>query len=564
MATAELHSQRDAVCDNCQKLYGQEFGKLLQAILGILMGFSAIQYLRFYTPPLVDDVSLLYVSSAMMLLFIPLANLPKMRIFLGRRLMLWAGLGIAWYLVVSIISYLKFHGGAFTNSPDGSISVFDHALLTLPLTLLVAYFAIDRRNPPASLPTWSMLLLVFGLFGMPYNAQLGQIPLCTLGFVIAFYAGFLVGNPKLLFSVITIAAAGTLAFGLHRYFLLTPHSELWSTRLASNDPWGMHGLIPHNFLAQYLVLIISTSIALLCYMPKWVRPLVKLVIVFMAFCLLLTQSRGAMIGMAAMLVAYLFLTKSGSVKRWQRILLCICAITMFLFVVYITLTVRGEGRIYMIRMGYSQFLRSPIIGNGISSWRFDLNFPYTAIYGDCHNAIVETLCDTGLVGLLVAGVLLYAVITQYKALYNMLRNDKDRRAFTVCTAGVFGYLVTFVFHINFWLQYVTPAVPILLGLWWGITAFQDDRVVVLKTKSFSCQLAVLGLLLISLASAATVASFNLVSKKISLAEYLSYKRFPGILSVKYLDVQEWGTRPVTILDVSPAREVRQCAKNKTK
>ncbi len=542
---------------------GQTLGWLLQIGLGLLLGFSALQRLHYQLP--VDDISFLLASMAVLAAAAPMQFKPLLNILCSKQCKGFLLLGIVWYGLFSLLSYIHFHRYTFFETADKPQAIVIYALLALPIALLVV--ALTRRTKhAAATPYWGLALLTFGLWTLPYNLQFGQLPIVLLSFIIAFQAAFLARGVRVLLISITIACLELLAISL-RYYIAQP----------SFPRFGADSLAGPSHVGHYLLLIIAVSFGSMMFIPKKSRFPAIAIIAFFVVCIFLSQTRAALIGLIAGALFIILQRPRGS-KIDRRIVAGILIAAVVVIFVVTTLTIvrqPHEQRGMMLVWSMRQFVSSPLIGNGIGSWHSSYTEHMIRTNGSmiedhlhCHNIIAEILCNTGLIGLLIFGLVLYCSAKVYIHARESLDSPSERMALVACAAGAFGYLLSLLVDVHYWYQPVMPMIPALIGTWMGYMAARDTPTVQPNgsdiSKRYVFPLAVVaGLVVIAFISSKTLPILYP-----SYGEKLSHKWFelgnPGELpygDIQVRAINQAGT-PIEGVTMTIASFGRTCSSDK--
>lgn len=138
--------------------------------------------------------------------------------------------------------------------------------------------------------------------------------------------------------------------------------------------------------------------------------------------LLLTLSRGALVGVAISMIGILILCLNKFfLKRYSIYLPILAGITLsikqlrlFIFDVFKTLFVAKDffednGRLELYQFGFKKFLEKPLFGHGMKASKFLIHdhFGYGPV--NIHNFILQVALSGGIVGVILLGVLLYQI-----------------------------------------------------------------------------------------------------------------------------------------------------------
>lgn len=450
-------------------------GILLQVGLGVLLGYSSIRESDPFYASHIDDMAVLLVLMTLLIIVTPLR--PQIGLYFGRRARIGMVIGLAWCMILALWSRWYYFRGVLCSSADPWIVLAVIAVASLPVLLLLRFLIFDRqlRFRGVMITKGLFALLALCLMALPLNMQLGQLPLIVLTFILAFYAGFLLKDPRVLLFVTLACALETLAFGLHKYASNFPFAV---TREACFLRLSGYGLAYATRLGRYLILLSAISVALLNYVSKRARYLVIAIIGYLLFCLILTKNRGALMGVIVALAAYAMMRRDMLASRRKLAAMVLALMVCVSLGVWINLDRANSntGHMDAARWALKLFAESPLIGNGIGAWRANLD-GFAAAYGylpinfsDSHNVVTEVLCSAGLIGISIALLVVYCTALQALGVYSRLEGQGHRNAFLICLAGSVGYVFSTLVEFPYWAQQMIPCVPVLLGIWSGIAS----------------------------------------------------------------------------------------------
>lgn len=462
----------------------QYMGLALQIGLGILLGFSAIKSVYLggnLHMPKVDDMCLLLVSMAVLVAATPLPFPPKLDVPCRALTKALLVAGLTWYAIFCATSWIYFHRGILTLTLTDRLQLMAlFALCALIITPLVRLSGRGNRCRSA-IPLWTLALLAVGLLGLPLSIQLGQLPVCILAFVIAFQAAFLARGLRILFISIIVASMGVLGYGLIAFCCAVPSWSGQLPRFGQNIGRNLVGNLGPNPVGHYLILLAFAGVALFCLSRGKSRLFSVAGIALCVLCLILTQSRGAILGL---LVAVAFFVWQGRRIRMPSLRVMIATLVAVAFALALVghLTAErlaSDERPAMLKFAMQMFLRSPIIGNGVGSFHsafaeYQLaHLNHLSNHLQCHNLIAEILCNAGLLGLLVFGVTFFCCFRLYRRARGLLDSIDEQYALIACAAGILGYISSWMVDVLYWYQTLTPAIPVLIGSCMGFVASKN-------------------------------------------------------------------------------------------
>jgi len=291
-------------------------------------------------------------------------------------------------------------------------------------------------------------------------------------------------NTRALLKVLMVSTIAVAIFGLWQaltggytalYDLLYPVQDeiaqipAWEGRITSF-------LEHYNGLAGYLNLVIPFCLVFAVGGTDHVlRALSRWCLAFATVALLLTQSRGGLIAFAAILLVQVCLTARDRKTRIKRVALVLIVCLLAATAAGFFFQRLGEiddftavSRLAIWGGAFTVFARSPVLGAGFGNLRGLmgglLNLP-DGWTGDAHNLYLELLAETGLVGLLVFGVLIILVVRIALKQLRSTENHFNKMTALAIFAAICGVLVhgsvDYLFHTT---PQVTALFFLVLGL----------------------------------------------------------------------------------------------------
>lgn len=199
-------------------------------------------------------------------------------------------------------------------------------------------------------------------------------------------------------------------------------------------PISIFGIYPlgtnHNLIAEVLVALIPFALILFWYEKDifW-RNIYLLGVLLMAGINLLTLSRAGWIALGLQVLMLMFFKYRRQTKKFltsYALLLISIFIAPIIYLMYQlavsnVITSSNLNRLKLIEVALNLFYQSPIIGKGIGVYTQILAQVkwYLIEYGgvlDAHGFVFKTLAETGIIGTIAFGILLYYIIlVMYKA-----------------------------------------------------------------------------------------------------------------------------------------------------
>jgi O-antigen ligase len=320
------------------------------------------------------------------------------------------------------------------------------------------------KAPPGASIWWSSFILwcaVTGVWALKPEISWQRLPtaLALLGVYIA--CGCVRFTNRELQTIIILTILGGCVAAIWTVYLYSQNEVAdrtalkWAGRDTNENEFGMDLLLP-----------ISLAIGYFLWCRRWIyKFLVLLAIGTATLGLLVTMSRGAVVALSIMFLAYLYRLRLSS-----RILVPILLLVILLCFMPPVFFVRfqesgatgGAGRLYIWKAGMAAFRRYGLFGAGLN------NFPvaYTHYAGeashfkgygrDAHNIYLAIGVETGLVGLLLfacaVGSQLRSVLhcKDRRGIYNLLLAS-ECAWWGMLGVGIFGNIL---WAKPFWLSWI--------------------------------------------------------------------------------------------------------------
>ncbi|MDA2922298.1 O-antigen ligase family protein [Patescibacteria group bacterium AH-259-L07] len=239
-----------------------------------------------------------------------------------------------------------------------------------------------------------------------------------------------------------------------------------------------------NFLGSWLLLVIPIAIYGIRKKHIAIKAFSSILLVFLVWALILTKSRGAWVGLIALIV-FMSIVYLWRLKRVLVIIPIVCFVALVGFVIFLNsadidsttlkspfmgrlasftdLEEAGNYRLMHWKASLDLIKKRPVIGYGLGVQRF--NFPKyyqpefavyekPNIYLDyAHNDILDILLAAGFIGLFAYLFLIGSVF--WHGLRYFLRRQKNGVLVLLLLSGLFAYLVSilFSFHVMSTLVY---------------------------------------------------------------------------------------------------------------
>lgn len=339
---------------------------------------------------------------------------------------------------------------------------------------LLFYMLRTRRFGEAhrNLALWLLLYLWMGasvFWAIDVQTSLSLLPtavqLLALYVVVAMYRIDLRGL-RTVVGAITVGGVAAAAYGIYLYRsgLANQQDRLWIRTDTSS-------LNPDHFAAALLLPICLTLIAVLWTRHPGARIAGVASLLVMMGALVLTGSRGAMLGLAAVII-YLFIRDR---HRWQLAAASLAFAVLGIAATGGQIVTRwslaaqngGAGRVSIWQVGWIAFKENWLFGAGYDNFPFayDRAFMQTfqSFYANwhraSHNILLGTAVELGVVGLV---LLLLAWYGQFKLLAPIPRNDVRyplRLALEAALIGLFvcGMFADVMIEKYLWLAFMLVA-----------------------------------------------------------------------------------------------------------
>ncbi len=240
--------------------------------------------------------------------------------------------------------------------------------------------------------------------------------------------------------------------GIFQYYFSHMSPEWLDKHLYNKIPnRAFSTLYNPNVLGSYLIIIISlASAGFRCTTQAWSKIVTPVVLVAAYFCMVLTYSRGAWLGLAVSILIILTLSKE------KPYILSIIGVTLILTLPEMdaVLSRMDPGilsddssntyRHYLWSTAVNIFKENPVLGAGLGSYGFYLPSHSTAagyLVSHAHNIYLQILAETGLVGFIAFfGYILGTMYISFK-LYRYSSCQQTRSLALGTMASIVGLLI---------------------------------------------------------------------------------------------------------------------------
>ena len=383
---------------------------------------------------------------------------------------------VALLTLTSLVFLVNVYDGTFLD--PYILYVLTIALIAISLSEAMGRFRIEITLQPAHIVFFLYLLASSVSLFRAVNLRLGLESLAQLAclFVICYFSTTSL-TARLFVKTIAVVTAIASAIAL-AYLVIPRSSEFYQTfqQLAKGSTFGNQ-----TYFAGFILLALPILASqVLEAETKPVRRMLYGILAIVAFILLVrTESRSGWL--AAVISAGVFgvLNFRTARARWIA-LLAGAAITVVVIVLFNDLIARRLGnlfdvgaqssisrRMFFYEGAWRAFLASPLIGNGIGNFVVFLptfrSPEYWMVKSEdvvphAHNEFLEILSETGLIGLILFGVLVFMV---FRNLAKAIRGSgKPHRAiYAAIIASMVGVLVDNLFSLNL------RTIPVAVSFW---------------------------------------------------------------------------------------------------
>lgn len=232
------------------------------------------------------------------------------------------------------------------------------------------------------------------------------------------------------------------------------------------------------FSALLMVSAVFALWLLLYHSKKWMKILGLLSAIFLLVMMALSGGRKTILAVLVCLMYFVLAKNSKNIVKTIRNIVVIAVVLLGLYwaminipILYTAIGERFEDlfslisggssgvssdatRVKMIELGIEQWLKKPILGYGLDTFKY-YNAQATGHFYYAHNNYVELLYDLGIVGLL-----LYYGFFAYTA-YRLRKNRSKNRSYSILGVGL---LIEILMHDIGGISYYTVLTQILLSM----------------------------------------------------------------------------------------------------
>jgi O-antigen ligase len=274
----------------------------------------------------------------------------------------------------------------------------------------------------------------------------------------------IIKTKKQILNVVKLMVASGLFSALLGFLSVVSNEGGWFARRAVPYHFFGYNLLGgnHNAMAETMIATIPLIFLLFVLSDKFrIKGWYILGILFSTVILLLTFSRTGWLALLVELLVLYFAFRKRHFKKAAVsfvILLIIVSLVSFYFIVWNEVgEVQGStsSRLMMTQISITQFLQSPIIGNGLNSFNFLVGstFSYWVEFGDAldaHGLIQKQITESGILGLLTYLSLLGYFVYRYYKFYREADSLKQRRIAMICLMMIFGVIFFQFFSTSYY------------------------------------------------------------------------------------------------------------------
>ncbi len=403
------------------KSAGNEFALIVILVAFLIMHIRPIS--SFYMVRLIAPSVLFYILIS-----------SSVWIFRREGLKKFFNLPIAIYFLFLIYSYILIY---FSPSSFESKEVFAQFLIGF-IVFLIAYLMFNKSQYVIYIFVFyivlASLLSIFGIFQYHYY----------FNYLLSKYEGMESGENDFV---------GGIIYALR-------HKRIGSTLGAA------------NIFAGFLCITFPFFIyALISAKKLIVRVIVSLLMIIFLYAFFLTSSRGGLLTLIFALVTTAFLFALQDKKMMKKVLIIFVALVVLMIVILLIANIfwqedkqQDKGiqsasffdrllssstirdRITYLKVGIQLFLKNPVFGNGNGSYAILCTQLLPTISGSkfAHNFLIQLLCETGLIGILLF-VSFIDLLIMYIYKYGFKSSNNENKNSTIQIA-LLASILTFLFN----------------------------------------------------------------------------------------------------------------------
>lgn len=380
-----------------------------------------------------------------------------------------------------------------------SVSVNEILMLVLLVTLIAKKLFSGRLSFPNSHLNRPILLLIavnaISLFLAISDLSSAAYMKCWLYFLLwaeHFLIYFLIldlveteQEIKIIFNLLIIAGIVSVVSAIYQQFTgselqaIGVVTETGKTYYRLATPFGFYS----NHFGAYLLIILSMLFHLYFSSKKGRKCGALLLILPTLYSLFYTFSRGSFLGLIALIIV-LFITRREQRKKIVFISITLTFLSLLIFApVFLRWSKKANfkksGRLaieYNIKerlsqweAAWDQFLKHPVVGKGFETYRYrpvnyQSNFGFVKYIDHPDSAYAKMLIESGLLGMLFFGMLIYQVFSFGRKLSKKEIPDQVKLIATITMTSMVCFLVTSLTDSMLTVGRVFGPIIVLVGL----------------------------------------------------------------------------------------------------
>lgn len=340
-------------------------------------------------------------------------------------------------------------------------------ILTIPVLLVKGSFE-NRIKKPEVASIWWIFFVIYSISSIAWSIMpdkaWSRIPtlvgLFLLYFVASFYRPF---EDELEILKKFIIIGGLLASVISIYYFLSGSSYAGGLDERASLAVGDRTTNP-NFLSFTLLLPIVFCTGMMLRQNQKLKVLYASILSVMILAVIMTGSRGNMIGIAVIFIVFILFAKR---KISVGIMIVIASTIIIIFAQSyivsrwsIALETGGAGRLTIWYIGWKALSKYWLFGSGLNNFPIAytefVNFAseYKHLYMDAHNTYLAMTVEVGIIG---SFFLIIGLIQHYRIIqFTKFQKTNDR---VVLSAAFFAILTssffsTFIWTKSFWLLWI--------------------------------------------------------------------------------------------------------------
>jgi O-antigen ligase len=345
-----------------------------------------------------------------------------------------------------------------TSNVQGATLTKFLGILSVVVLVLTGIFE-NRLKRPSGVTIWWVLFVAFGILSISWAIQpyfvLARIP--TAVSLLVFYlvvATFKIQKSEFETLKWCILLGGLLAalYSIFSYITGDLHEE---HSLRSSIAFGERATDPNQF-AFSLIISVAVCIQMMLKQNTFVKKaLLWIVLGIFLFSIIITGSRGGLLGTATVIIVYILFTK-------KRVTLGVISIVLGIILVSLipeffierwaeSIETGGAGRLSIWYIGLKALSKYWVVGAGLSNFPKSYSEFVVGGWRAAHNIYLETLVELGIIGF---SLFVFAIIKHYRLIqlrFNRYNYDQVLLKAAFWSALVSSFFLDTVWRKTFWL-----------------------------------------------------------------------------------------------------------------